>query len=118
MKTLLMTCGALAAAFGTALMVLPSEASGETSSPVCMAGITKDGQGRSFTIYLAQARASTLEGRGFSAVSCNTATESFTEFRSRACQLSQSAPPAFQQAFERIYGIGLNELCTLANEAG
>ncbi len=118
MKTLVVSGGALAAAFVAALTVLPSEAAGQTSSPVCMAGTTKDGQGRSFTIYLSQARVSSLEGRGFSAVSCSTATESFTEFRSRACQLSQSAPPAFKQAFERIYGIGLDELCTLANEAG
>jgi hypothetical protein len=118
MKTLVVSCGALAAAFGAALTVLPQQAAGQTSSPVCMAGTTKDGQGRSFTIYLPQARVGSLEGRGFSAVSCSTATESFTEFRSRACGLSQSAPPAFQQAFERIYGIGLAELCTLANEAG
>jgi hypothetical protein len=118
MKTLVMIGGVLAAAFGAALAVLPAQAAGQTSSPVCMAGITKGGQGRSFTIYLAQSRVSSLEGRGFSAVPCSTATESFTEFRSRACGLSQSAPPAFQQAFERIYGIGLAELCTLANEAG
>lgn len=96
----------------------PDHAAGQTNSPVCMAGTTKDGQGRSFTIYLAPSRVSSLEGRGFSAVSCSTATESFTEFRSRACDLSQTAPPAFQQAFERTYGIGLGELCVLANEAG
>jgi hypothetical protein len=118
MKTLVVSCSLLAAAFGAAVIALPGQAAGQTSSPVCMAGTTKDGEERSFTIYLPQARVGSLEGRGFRAVSCSTATESFTEFRSRACDLSQSAPPAFQQAFERIYGIGLGELCSLANEAG
>ena len=118
MKTLVMSGGVLAAAFSVALGALSGPAAGQTGGPVCMAGTTKDGQGRSFTIYLPGARALSFEARGFRAVPCNTATESFTEFSSRACELSQSAPPPFQQAFERTYGISLGELCTLATEAG
>lgn len=118
MKTFVVGGGLLAVAFSAALAVLPGPAAGQTGSPVCMAGTTTDGQGRSFTFYMAEARIPNLEARGFRTASCSTATESFTEFRSRACDLSQSAPQAFQQAFERTYGISLGELCTLANEAG
>jgi hypothetical protein len=118
MKTLAFIGGLLVAALGATLVALPGPAAGQSGSAVCMAGTTRDGQGRSFTIYLPESRVASLEGRGFRAASCSTATESLAEFRSRACELSQTAPPPFQQAFEQIYGISLGELCTLANEAG
>jgi hypothetical protein len=112
----LLVLGAVTSAFTTSAT---AQSGGEPakSGMICMAGKPNDPKaGQTFVFYVPEARAAELEARGYSTTSCNSARESFAEYKVNTCQLARTAPLPVRQSLEKVYGISLDELCKLAME--
>ena len=119
MKRLAFTSAALVCGCTFALTALSAPASGQSGGTLqCMAGTTRDGPQRSFTFYVAPSSVAGLEARGFIQGSCQAAADPLPEFRNSICTAAAKAPASFKQGFERVHGLGLQELCNLATQAG